>query len=63
MRRYTRRKELARYISLLLTMLFVSCDSDSDNDINRVNDLANLQPLVFMAGLNGCHEELSRLWV
>ena len=53
MRRYTRRKELAPYIvSILLTMLFVSCDSDGDNGDNgkkRVTDLANLQPLVFMA--------------
>jgi len=50
MRRYTRREELAHYIvSILLTMLFVSCGSGSDNDIRPVDDLANLQPLVFMA--------------
>ena len=46
MRRYTRRKELAHYIvSILLTMLFVSCGSGSDNGdngIKRVTDLAKV---------------------
>lgn len=53
MRRYLSRKELANCIvGIFLTMVLISCGSgsdDGDNGIGRATDLANLQPVVFMA--------------